>query len=875
MIETAETGRSKKMSLFGTRSPNHQYLKIVKTSFLFLLLTFVLQAISNAAPKGICLHAYGPDAPADKIECFEFEKIETYDGETRYYQKNGQPVLITPYRNRGVILYPGDTSDPAKTLEIYEALAKQTPSTRQFLNPWILKLRANLAESSKQSDEIAKRPTITLPDGTVLKGCQATKIAGSLVTIVHTDGIKKISITDLSAATQTALDLSSLKNTEPVPAAAPANETKPDEAPAKSEALEILQSKSKQTPDENPPPIAKQPPPPPQTPTGNDPFAGGFVLPGEELSAVHPEKDPIRKNDPATQTDTRLNTQPSETGNVNDTGRLSFLLTADELSALYGLESRKAVGNYQVIKYEAPVFRWSHSTGISSKESPSYCRGAQITAVFGGSNSKLIAYQYDFPLLLCQVANAGPKLEWRNLTEEDDLRRIMHAITPLLFSPSPDKFSPKRKRKDVDLSNFATSNLIQRHRGLEAYANSDESVAVVLDFGTTISDKREAKPKDNWGGISICVSTPAALAFHQKYGFNLSSIKTAAAMKSEETQSDGTSPSTKEVELHFPDQPIKGNLLKRGFESLSNILINPRNAFISLFLIAACSIFAIRQLRNKKSKHEKSGSKHTPSSQKEEVLTSTTLIKFNCAHCSAKISATSEQFGLATNCPSCGRNLVVPVGAAPTIDPPLQPPSTPSAFGNLPPVPGRHTATYSKTRKKILKIGVGVFAAVAVIVVISLDYESNTDFSDPGGINSHSGDRNVNELLRSLEKCQISYRDTAGSNYHPIMRIMEQPNNGSSMMMYLGNMMQKGYPEKLEDSKRELDHAKKIFSVISKQRGFSERQNEYFQSYVWQLDLNHKFLTSTEPLEYLEKWLYNYPHVEACYTSVIDQLSEL
>ena len=129
---------------------------------------------------------------------------------------------------------------------------------------------------------------------------------------------------------------------------------------------------------------------------------------------------------------------------------LQFGTTLDEVSAWYGIEEMQQIGNYKLLRYRVPCFQWSTTSNGSVAKIPSYCRGlnVQVSAVFGGLSSRLIAYQFDF--LMCQVAQAGSKLEWRKISE-DDLRGIMHWITP---SPkvAQNRFNlVKSKQKKMDV----------------------------------------------------------------------------------------------------------------------------------------------------------------------------------------------------------------------------------------------------------------------------------------------------------------------------------------------------------------------------------------------------------------------------------------
>ena len=198
---------------------------LLKALVLICLTTFSFPLLAAAAPVGICLYADSQDTPSERIQCFEFEKREVTKAETRFFLPAGGSTVITAFRNRGVVLYPSlRTTGPGvldSLLKTYEAHARQSPATRQYLNPWILKMRNNQAEASKQTEAVAKLPSITLSDGTVLKGCKALKKEGTLVSVRHSDGIRKIEIAELSDVTKKELKLDSIPT---VVAAAPKTE---------------------------------------------------------------------------------------------------------------------------------------------------------------------------------------------------------------------------------------------------------------------------------------------------------------------------------------------------------------------------------------------------------------------------------------------------------------------------------------------------------------------------------------------------------------------------------------------------------------------------------------------------------------------------
>ena len=97
-------------------------------------------------------------------------------------------------------MYPNNSSDPAAILETYETQARQIPATRQFLNPWILKLQGSLAQTSKQAEAVSKLPTITTTDGKIYTGVTITKADPDGIRIMHEAGSAKIPFEKLPEA---------------------------------------------------------------------------------------------------------------------------------------------------------------------------------------------------------------------------------------------------------------------------------------------------------------------------------------------------------------------------------------------------------------------------------------------------------------------------------------------------------------------------------------------------------------------------------------------------------------------------------------------------------------------------------------------------
>lgn len=237
----------------------------------------------HAAPIGICLHAYSPEAPADKIDCFEFERAEKTTGGTRFFLPNGQTAVVTDYRNRGVIYYPSSQAkDLESQLRSIEEVATKTPKARAFLNPWIKRLRAQKAAIEEHAQKVSQLPTIDLPDGTQLNGCRATKIEGDIVTIHHTDGIKRIKVEDIPEPTRNALRLTSLIE-ENFPATA--------NTPPLAETDKRVAGTSTKSPQANPP-IESQPDQEDAKPDVGGVFRGGLALSGGRTANPAPTDPP-------------------------------------------------------------------------------------------------------------------------------------------------------------------------------------------------------------------------------------------------------------------------------------------------------------------------------------------------------------------------------------------------------------------------------------------------------------------------------------------------------------------------------------------------------------------------------------------------------
>jgi hypothetical protein len=171
-----------------------------------LLLRQAVIALATAAtalpaPIGICLHAYSPEAPAEKIESFEFARVEQVANDYRFFMEPHGSTVVTKYRFRQIIYYkPGLLpSDPnfQQLLKQYEETARSTPSTRRFLNPRIVNMRNLAAEQSAQQQFREALPKVELVGITYLepafKGFEEGKLS-----LKHRDGTAKIEVAKIN-----------------------------------------------------------------------------------------------------------------------------------------------------------------------------------------------------------------------------------------------------------------------------------------------------------------------------------------------------------------------------------------------------------------------------------------------------------------------------------------------------------------------------------------------------------------------------------------------------------------------------------------------------------------------------------------------------
>jgi hypothetical protein len=173
----------------------------MKSALPLLCTALALANTALSAPVGICLHAYSPEAPADKIECFEFAKVEQVANGYRFFLEPHGSTIVTKYRFRSVIHYnPNlmpDNLQFQQLLKQYEETARATPSTRRFLNPRIVNMRFMAAERSAEQQVRATLPKIEIGGNSYLEPSFKGIESGNLM-LKHRDGTAKVDLDKIS-----------------------------------------------------------------------------------------------------------------------------------------------------------------------------------------------------------------------------------------------------------------------------------------------------------------------------------------------------------------------------------------------------------------------------------------------------------------------------------------------------------------------------------------------------------------------------------------------------------------------------------------------------------------------------------------------------
>jgi hypothetical protein len=169
----------------------------MKSLWTLAILILATASLAIAAPVGICLHAYSPEAPADKIECFEFESFERFGADYRFFIDSNKPAVVTSYRYRGTLLYktglaPGNPEFD-KLLKLYEETSRASPSTRRYLNPKILVMRDQAAGYTAAQQHEESLPKISVGGENFLSP-QFKGIEDGKLVLGHKDGVVKIDI---------------------------------------------------------------------------------------------------------------------------------------------------------------------------------------------------------------------------------------------------------------------------------------------------------------------------------------------------------------------------------------------------------------------------------------------------------------------------------------------------------------------------------------------------------------------------------------------------------------------------------------------------------------------------------------------------------
>lgn len=149
---------------------------------------------------GLCLHAYGPTAPPEKVQAFEYTRVEKVQGGQRFFVKPRGTTTVTDYRLRVTISYPKDLS-PANPelpnlLATYEEQAGKFPATRPYLNPWIERIRAVLSAEEERKKQMDSKPRLVIGKQAYLSPTFSAFEDGKLV-LKHHAGVERIPVEEL------------------------------------------------------------------------------------------------------------------------------------------------------------------------------------------------------------------------------------------------------------------------------------------------------------------------------------------------------------------------------------------------------------------------------------------------------------------------------------------------------------------------------------------------------------------------------------------------------------------------------------------------------------------------------------------------------
>lgn len=170
----------------------------------------ILLAATRAVgdPMGICLHAYSPETPSDKIECFEFEKYERSERGYLFFVDVNKRTLVTPYQYRGVIQYKAGLSpgDPEfdKHLQVLVESENLYPATRRFLTPKISDMRAQSVAYMAELERVKNLPQLEIAGRNYIDP-QYKSIEDGKLLLSHKDGFVRIAIEKINEAELIAL----------------------------------------------------------------------------------------------------------------------------------------------------------------------------------------------------------------------------------------------------------------------------------------------------------------------------------------------------------------------------------------------------------------------------------------------------------------------------------------------------------------------------------------------------------------------------------------------------------------------------------------------------------------------------------------------
>ncbi len=653
--------------------------------FKFLIITIFTSLIVTAAPVGICLHAYSPEAPAEKIECFEFEKVERAGADYRFFPQSDKSVMVTAYRFRGTIPYKPELApihpEFGKLLKLYEETARATPSTRRFLNPKILLMRGQAATVAKQLEDVAKLPTITTADGTQLIGCTMSKIDDGFAIIRHQDGISKVSLKELDVTEKKALNSTTGEWSLDDPSVTPKDSTGTFAKIVFKNGLLLKKAKFKEVADGNLVFMADGK----SVSVPADQFPGELSVLGEEvvksLMPVKEEAYPEPTVASSGGTDPTAVAVQSKRANVpvpatkrpnNDFGS-GFVLPGDEASG----------GGFVLPGDEAPNEQALDKMPAKNHDLQNFKAMLEHEVRANRLKDKLKeAGEYNEKTAAAAGMTAISDTDWSECSPE--LLQVSDSAKNAINLYIEDKVTTKEVLSELEPFHVLTSNLAER------FAKDMSYVTMVAQI---VEDVRERISKEDDYALSSNKANPETRV-----------LENAPPEPRQKT------PANDKVKTSSNDSPAikQSEKVIRWFREL------PKDRLYGS--VAASALIFLYYFVKRRSKDSKTSNQtnpnlqHPENSQREEI-------KFPCHHCGVNISAEADTAGTSANCPTCGQDLVVPTAPKEVGDDSHQSVSPPTPI-NLPPVPAGQKVIHQKS-KNLLKSGIIVLVAIATVAAVT------------------------------------------------------------------------------------------------------------------------------------------------------------